>query len=208
MKFTKEEQDKMVHDLIESIDWTRAYQTFVKVKELNECKTISQKSPNQLRLFVTKLAYEVVDNEVEVLNFIETNCIRIEFVEEDLLELTFTVHAPMEVSHYDIAKIQEFLPEDFKQPYDNSLEPPGVMTYHIEPGVTLEKFIKQVSERVSQTRSPHERLGQAVFNYTERTFGEVARQVQFEDRIDCFYNDDAIADFLCAVYDRLSKGGF
>lgn len=208
MKLTKEKQDKIVNELIESIDWTRAYQTFVKVKELNECRVIDQKSPNQLRSFVTKLAYEVVDNEVEVLNYIETNCIRIEFIEEDLLELTFTVCSPLEVSQYDIEKIQEFLPENFKQPYDNSPEPPGVMTYHIDPDMSLEDFVTQVSERVHQTKSPHERHGQAVFNYTERTFGEVARQVQFEDHIDCFYNDDAIADFLTAVYDRLIKGGF
>ena len=208
MRLTKEKQDQIVNDLIESIDWTLAYQTFIKVKELNECKVISQKSPNQLRSFVTKLAHRVVDNEVEVLDFIETNCIRVALIEEDWLELTFTVDAPMEVSHYDMEETQESLSEDFKQPYDNSQKSSSVMTYSIEPVLNLEEFVRQVSERVSQTRSPHERLGQAVFNYVERTFGEVARKVQFEDCIDCFYNDDAIADFLTAVYNRLIKGGF
>lgn len=207
MKLTKEKQDQIVNELIESIDWARAYQTFVKVKGLNECNVIPQKSPNQLRAFVTELAYEMLDKEVEVLNFIETNCIRIEFVEEDLLEMIFTVCSPMENSYYDIKETREFLPENFKQPYDEFPELPSVMIYSIDSSLSLEEFVRQVSERVAQTKSPHERLGQAVFNYVERTFGDVARKVQFDDCIDCFYNDDAIADFLAAVYDRLIKGG-
>lgn len=207
MKLTKEKQDQIVNELIESIDWARAYRTFVKVKGLNECNVIPQKSPNQLRAFVTELAYEMLDKEVEVLNFIETNCIRIELVEEDLLEMIFTVCSPMENSYYDIKETREFLPENFKQPYDEFPELPSVAIYNIDSSLSLEEFVRQVSDRVTQTRSPHERLGQAVFNYVERTFGDVARKVQFDDCIDCFYNDDAIADFLAAVYDRLIKGG-
>lgn len=208
MKLTKEKQDQIVNELIESIDWARAYRTFIKVKELNECEVISQKSPNQLRTFVTELVYEMLDRDnLEVLNFIETNCIRVEFVEEDLLEMIFIVHSPMETSYYDVEKPQEFIPENFKQPYDEFPELPSVMIYSIDSSLSLEEFVRQVSEQVTQTKSPHERLGQAVFNYVERTFGDVARKVQFDDCIDCFYNDDAIADFLAAVYDRLIKGG-
>ena len=39
------------------------------------------------------------------------------------------------------------------------------------------------------------REGQAVFNYVDLTYG-VARFVQFEDRIDCFYDDSQIDAFI------------
>ena len=39
------------------------------------------------------------------------------------------------------------------------------------------------------------REGQAVFNYVDLTYG-VARFVQFEDRIDCFYDDSKIDAFI------------
>lgn len=43
------------------------------------------------------------------------------------------------------------------------------------------------------------RRGQAVFNATEEIYG-VAREVQFKDRIDCFYDDSQIEAFLDAAY--------
>jgi hypothetical protein len=45
------------------------------------------------------------------------------------------------------------------------------------------------------------RRGQAVFNATEEIYG-VAREVQFNDRIDCFYDDSQIEAFLDAAYQR------
>jgi hypothetical protein len=45
------------------------------------------------------------------------------------------------------------------------------------------------------------RRGQAVFNATEEIYG-VAREVQFIDRIDCFYDDSQIEAFLKAAYQR------
>lgn len=43
------------------------------------------------------------------------------------------------------------------------------------------------------------RNGQFVFNYINKAYG-VATTVQFRDGVDCFYNDDAIDDFLrCCV---------
>lgn len=46
------------------------------------------------------------------------------------------------------------------------------------------------------------RLGQFIFNYINATYGDVARKVQFEDRIDCFYFDEYIDKFIerCANY--------
>lgn len=46
------------------------------------------------------------------------------------------------------------------------------------------------------------RKGQAVFNYIESKYG-VARAVQFEDGIDCFYRDDQIEEFLQNTYKRI-----
>lgn len=48
------------------------------------------------------------------------------------------------------------------------------------------------------------RKGQAVFNYVDSEFG-VARAVQFEDNIDCFYNDLLINEFLDKAYERYSN---
>lgn len=44
------------------------------------------------------------------------------------------------------------------------------------------------------------RKGQFVFNYIGDKY-KVARDVQFNDGVDCFFNDNAIDDFLkcCAV---------
>ena len=49
------------------------------------------------------------------------------------------------------------------------------------------------------------REGQAVFNYINQHY-HVARQVQFEDGIDCFYNDDNIEAFIIASYRKLCCG--
>lgn len=46
------------------------------------------------------------------------------------------------------------------------------------------------------------RKGQAVFNYIESKYG-VARSVQFNDGVDCFYRDDQIEEFLQKTYERI-----
>lgn len=45
------------------------------------------------------------------------------------------------------------------------------------------------------------RKGQFVFNYIDEKYAPVARQVQFIDKVDCFYRDDMIDDFIdvCAL---------
>ena len=50
------------------------------------------------------------------------------------------------------------------------------------------------------------RKGQAVFNVIEEAFGDLARIVQFEDRVDCFYDDSKIDEFLDRVWKRLEIG--
>lgn len=49
------------------------------------------------------------------------------------------------------------------------------------------------------------RLGQSVFNVVEAFYDTVAREVQFQDGIDCFYDDTKIEDFLKAAYKRIFK---
>lgn len=51
---------------------------------------------------------------------------------------------------------------------------------------------------------PQYRWGQAVFNYCDEYIG-IARIVQFEDHVDCFYRDDMVDEFIEKVLDRLGK---
>ena len=46
------------------------------------------------------------------------------------------------------------------------------------------------------------REGQAVFNYIDEHYN-VARQVQFIDKVDCFYNDELIDQFILLSYQKL-----
>lgn len=46
------------------------------------------------------------------------------------------------------------------------------------------------------------RKGQKVFNYIESKYG-IARAIQFEHKIDCFYKDDLIESFLEKTYELL-----
>lgn len=43
------------------------------------------------------------------------------------------------------------------------------------------------------------RYGQSVFNAIDCKYG-VARSVQYEDGIDCFYNDESVDPFIQASY--------
>lgn len=59
---------------------------------------------------------------------------------------------------------------------------------------TIQDLKKEVMDAM-ESKPKEWRRGQFVFNYIDETYG-VARAVQFEDGIDCFYNDDAIDDFI------------
>jgi hypothetical protein len=49
------------------------------------------------------------------------------------------------------------------------------------------------------------RKGQFIFNRVEELYGPIAREVQFYDNVDCFYNDANINPFLEKVCERLNK---
>lgn len=53
-------------------------------------------------------------------------------------------------------------------------------------------------------RPSYTRRGQAVFNATEEIYG-VAREVQFVDGVDCFYDDSQIEEFLAHSYEQYCR---
>ena len=48
------------------------------------------------------------------------------------------------------------------------------------------------------------RDGQFVFNYIDEVYG-VARYVQFNEGVDCFYNDEKIDEFIDKCYNTLME---
>lgn len=48
------------------------------------------------------------------------------------------------------------------------------------------------------------RKGQFVFNYIDEKYG-VARAIQYEDKIDCFYDDSKINTFIAKATQRIGK---
>jgi len=69
---------------------------------------------------------------------------------------------------------------------------------------TYDKFIATIWE-VVYTYPKNWRQGQKVFNACEELFGSIARDVQFKDKIDCFYDDSKIDEFIAAVWERLEN---
>ena len=67
--------------------------------------------------------------------------------------------------------------------------------------MTLEEFKKEVLN-FADNRPKEWRKGQAVFNYIDEYYG-VAREVQFKDLTDCFYNDDIINEFIEKAFAKL-----
>jgi len=64
-------------------------------------------------------------------------------------------------------------------------------------------FVMYIHER-ARNRPKEWRYGQAIFNYMEMDFGDIARQVQFIDGVDCFYNDDYVNEFVDKCWERCS----
>lgn len=61
--------------------------------------------------------------------------------------------------------------------------------------MTIEELKQEVMIE-SQNKPKQWRLGQFVFNYIDDKYG-VSRIVQFNDNVDCFYDDKNIDNFLC-----------
>lgn len=69
---------------------------------------------------------------------------------------------------------------------------------------SYEEFCKEIWDKPKNIPKDW-RLGQYVFNVVDAFYGTVAREVQFQDGIDCFYDDTKIEPFLKAVYKRILK---
>ena len=67
--------------------------------------------------------------------------------------------------------------------------------------LTYEEFKAELDEAVDKKPSSW-RKGQAYFNYVEDLYGGLAREVQFVDSCDCFYDDEQIEPFIIACYQR------
>jgi hypothetical protein len=70
---------------------------------------------------------------------------------------------------------------------------------------TFEEFQNEVLDYAYNRKPVEWRYGQAVFNYIDEHYN-VARQVQFIDKVDCFYNDELIEQFILLSYRQLCIG--
>ena len=70
--------------------------------------------------------------------------------------------------------------------------------------MTFKELLEEIDVALLD-REPHIREGQFVFNYIERNYGNVAREVMEIDGVDCFYIDSDIIKFLKCVHKRLNN---
>lgn len=65
--------------------------------------------------------------------------------------------------------------------------------------------LKEIVFNAMDTMKPKDwRKGQFVFNYIDANY-DVARAVQFEDKVDCFFRDDKIDEFIEKCAKRMSN---
>lgn len=64
------------------------------------------------------------------------------------------------------------------------------------------EFVKQIWDAVEECPD-NWRKGQKVFNVMEALYGDVARQVQFINHVDCFYDDKQIEPFIDQCWIRV-----
>lgn len=71
--------------------------------------------------------------------------------------------------------------------------------------LTFEQFRSKVLFYADHQRPLSWRRGQAVFNYINSKYG-IARDVQFLDGVDCYYNDNVIDQFILLSWKRICGG--
>ena len=69
--------------------------------------------------------------------------------------------------------------------------------------ITFEEFNNEIKTALKDKPS-WSRDGQFVFNYIDKHY-HVAREIQFIDSIDCFYNDNIIDAFILAAFNKLKN---
>lgn len=70
---------------------------------------------------------------------------------------------------------------------------------------TFEEFRNEILDYTNNHKPKEWRRGQAVFNYIDDKYN-VARRVQFIDKVDCFHNDELIDQFILLSYKQLCGG--
>lgn len=70
--------------------------------------------------------------------------------------------------------------------------------------MTKEELKKEIEEAAIENKPKNWRKGQFVFNYIDAVYN-VARDVQFIDRVDCFYIDELIDDFIEKATERINQ---
>jgi hypothetical protein len=65
--------------------------------------------------------------------------------------------------------------------------------------------LKQEIEDHRSSKPKNWREGQFVFNYIDQIYKGLARAVQFNDGVDCFYNDKEIDNFINCCVKRLNE---
>lgn len=73
----------------------------------------------------------------------------------------------------------------------------------------LYEDLKNEVYKAMENKPDWSRKGQFVFNYIEEKYGNVARIVQFEHGIDCFYDNSCINEFIakcCEVINEYELG--
>mgnify|MGYP003289162098 CR=1 FL=1 len=74
--------------------------------------------------------------------------------------------------------------------------------YH--KGMSEKEFIDTSMLIASKLAPEHYRKGQSVFNYIDEFFG-LARHLQFNCHVDCFYDDSQVECFLSEAYKLISR---
>lgn len=70
--------------------------------------------------------------------------------------------------------------------------------------MTAENLKQEVYTWMKENKPHHWREGQYVFNYIDEVFG-VAREAQFKYKVDCFYRDDKIDEFIETCANIITK---
>lgn len=70
--------------------------------------------------------------------------------------------------------------------------------------ITFEKLKNEVMTHLCHNKPKQWRNGQFVFNYIDDMYG-IARQIQFVDNVDCFYDDSQIDSFIKCAVDRYNN---
>lgn len=70
--------------------------------------------------------------------------------------------------------------------------------------MTKEEFLDNINKLVDECPRIWRR-GQSVFNVVEALYGEIAREIQFINKVDCFYEDENIDKFLDIVWEKIKK---